>query len=87
MDGEAQPSAAQISVMDTPLDHTQDESTPLVEWACTPMGHSRPKEEYTSNYPLRKYLLRNRMSLGVVTEANKELFRQPKWGGTPDIHF
>ncbi len=40
MDGEAQPAAAHISAMDTPLNHTQDEASPtLVEWAFTPMGH------------------------------------------------
>ncbi len=32
--------------MDTPLDHAQEEAMPLVEWAMTPMGHSKPKEEY-----------------------------------------
>ncbi len=52
MDGEAQSVAAQISVIDTPLDHAQEEAMPLVEWAHTPMGHCRPKEEYASvNYP------------------------------------
>ncbi len=48
MDGEAQPAAAHISAMDTPLDHAQDEAMPLVEWALTPMGHCWPKEEYAS---------------------------------------
>ncbi len=48
MDGEAQPAATQISVMDTPLDHAHDEAMPLVEWARSPMGHCRPKEEYAS---------------------------------------
>ncbi len=48
MDGVAQPSAAQISVIDTPLDHAHDEVMPLVEWARTPMRHCRPKEEYAS---------------------------------------
>ncbi len=38
MDSEAQPAAAQMSAMDTPLDHAQDEVTPQVEWALTPMG-------------------------------------------------
>ncbi len=86
MDGVAQPAAVQISVMDTPLDHAHDEAMPLVEWARTPMGHCRPKEEYASmhsiHYPLRESLLRDRMSFGAVTEANKELFRMPKRGGT-----
>ncbi len=40
--------AAHISVMDTLLDHAQDEEMPLVEWTLTPMGHCRPKEEDTS---------------------------------------
>ncbi len=48
MEGVAQPAAVQISVMDTPLDHAHDEAMPLVEWARTPMGHCRPKEEYAS---------------------------------------
>ncbi len=34
--------------MDTPLDHAQEEAMPLVEWALTPMGHCKPKEEYAS---------------------------------------
>ncbi len=46
MDGEDQPAASQISEMDTPLDHAQEEEMPLVEWALTPMGHCKPKEEY-----------------------------------------
>ncbi len=41
MDGEAQPAAAHISVVDTPLDHAQ---MPLVEWALTSMGYSWRKE-------------------------------------------
>ncbi len=32
--------------MDTLLDHAQEEVTPLGEWALTPMGHCKPKEEY-----------------------------------------
>ncbi len=86
MDGVAQPAAVQISVMDTPLDHAHDEAMPLVEWARTPMGHCRPKEEYASmtasTIHLESPLLRDRMSFGAVTEANKELFRMPKRGGT-----
>ncbi len=46
MDGEAQLAASQISEMDTPLDHAQEKAMPLVEWALTPMGHCKPKEEY-----------------------------------------
>ncbi len=48
MDCEAQPAAAHISAMDTPLDHAQDEAMSLVEWALTPMGHCWTKEEYAS---------------------------------------
>ncbi len=48
MDGEYQPATSHISVMDTPLDHAQDEAMPLVEWALTPMGYCWPKEEYAS---------------------------------------
>ncbi len=71
MDGVAQPAAAQISA-DTPLDHAHDEAMPLVEWARTPMGHCRPKEEYDSiHYPLRESLLRDRMPFGTVTEAKR----------------
>ncbi len=40
--------AAQISVLDTPPYHVHNETMALVEWACTPMGHCRPKEEYAS---------------------------------------
>ncbi len=40
----AQTAAEKFSVIDTPL----DEAMPLVDWACTPMGHCRPKEEYAS---------------------------------------
>ncbi len=46
MDGEAQRATSQISEMDTPLDHAQEEAMPLVEWALTPMGHCKPKEKY-----------------------------------------
>ncbi len=46
MDGKAQPAASKISGMDTLLDHAQEEAMPLVEWALTLMGHSKPKEEY-----------------------------------------
>ncbi len=44
MDGEAQPAAVQISV----IDQAHDEAMPLVEWARTLMGHCRHKEEYAS---------------------------------------
>ncbi len=43
MDGE---DISDISEMDTPLDHTQEEAMPLVEWALFPMGQCKPKEEY-----------------------------------------
>ncbi len=78
MDGVAQPAAAQISVLDTPLDHAHDEAMPLVEWARTPMGHCRPKEEYVSMTASTIHW----MPFGTVTEANKELFRTPKGGAT-----
>ncbi len=48
MDGEAQPTTAHISAMDTPLEHPQAEAMPLVKWALTHMGHCLPKEEYAS---------------------------------------
>ncbi len=37
MGGEAQPLAAQIILMDTLLDHSQDEVMPLVEWDRSPI--------------------------------------------------
>ncbi len=46
MNGEDQPAASQMSEMDTPLDHAQDEAMLLVEWALTPMGHCNHEEEY-----------------------------------------
>ncbi len=46
MDSQDHPAASQISEMDTLLDHAQEEAMPLVEWALTPMGHCKPKEEY-----------------------------------------
>ncbi len=56
MDGEDQPAASQMSEMDTPLDHVQEEAMPLVEWVLTLMGHCTPKEEYakviaSTNHP------------------------------------
>ncbi len=78
MDGVAQPAAAQISVMDTPLDHAHDEAMPLVEWSRTPMGHCRPKEEYASmtasTIHLESLCFVTGCPIGAVTEANKELF-------------
>lgn len=44
INGEDQPATAQMSPMDTPLDHAQDVAMPLVECALTPMGHCRPIE-------------------------------------------
>ncbi len=79
------PAAAQISVMDTPLDHAHDEAMPLVEWAHTPWGIVGPKrvcQHDSIHYPLRGSLLRDRDALGVVTEANKELFHTPRGGVT-----
>ncbi len=46
MDGKDQPAASQISEMDTLLNNAQEEAMPLVEWALTPMGHCKPKEEH-----------------------------------------
>ncbi len=37
---------SQIFEMDTLLDHAQELAMTLVEWALTPMGHCKPKEEY-----------------------------------------
>ncbi len=72
--------------MDTPLDHAHDEAMPLVEWARTPMGHCRPKEEYASmtasTIHLESLCFVTGCPLVRVTEANKELFRMPKRGGT-----
>ncbi len=48
MDGEDQPAASQMSEMDIPLDHAQEEAMPLVEWALTPLGHCNTKEEYAN---------------------------------------
>ncbi len=45
---QGQPDASQMSEMDTPLDHAQEEAMPLVEWALTSMGHCNPKEEYAN---------------------------------------
>ncbi len=56
MDGEAQPAASLISEMDTSLDHAQEEAMPLVEWALTPMGNCKPKEEYARVIATKKFL-------------------------------
>ncbi len=48
MDGEDQPAASQMSEMDTPLDHAQEDAMPLVKWALTLMGHYNPEEEYAN---------------------------------------
>ncbi len=37
---------SQIFEMDTLLDHAQELAMTLVEWALTPMGHCKPKEEF-----------------------------------------
>ncbi len=42
MDGKEQPATSQISEMDTPLDHVQEEAMPLMEWALTPIGQEVP---------------------------------------------
>lgn len=44
VDSEDQPVTAQMSPMDTPLEHAQEEAIKLVEWALTPIGHCKPKE-------------------------------------------
>ncbi len=48
MDGKDQPATSQMSDMDTPLDHAQEEEMPLVEWALTLMGHRDHTEENTN---------------------------------------
>ncbi len=48
MDGKDQPATSQMSEMDTPLNHAQEEAMPLVEWALTPIGHCNPEEEYAN---------------------------------------
>ncbi len=70
MDSEDQPAASQISEMDSPLNHAQKQAMPLVEWALTPMGHCKPKEEYANV----NSLIRNWATFSAVTEANKMLF-------------
>ncbi len=56
VDSEDQPAASQMSEMDTPLDHAQDEAMPLVEWALTPMGHCNPEEEYANGIASTNHL-------------------------------
>ncbi len=56
MDGEDQPAALQISEIDSPLDHAQEEAMPLVEWALTPMGHCKFKDEYVRMIASTKHL-------------------------------
>ncbi len=34
--------ATQIFPIEIPLDYTQEEAIPLVEWALTPIGHCMP---------------------------------------------
>ncbi len=86
MDGVAQPAAAQISVMDTPLDHCPwrgDASNRMGSYSNGALQAQRRVCQHDSiHYPLRESLLRDRMPFGAVTEANKELFRMPKRGGT-----
>ncbi len=90
MNCKAQPAAAHISAMDTPLDHAQDEAMPLVVWALTLMGHSWPKEEYASLIEsiihLDSLCFVTRRPLGAAAKAYKELFRLPKGGGTLNIN-
>ncbi len=86
MDGEAQPAAAHISAMDTPLDLAQDEAMPLVEWDLTPMGHCWPKEEYTSVIAsiihLDSLCFVTRDPLVRPPKHTKSCSRLPKMGGT-----
>ncbi len=85
MEGEAQPAAAQISVIDTPLDHAHNETMPLVEWARSPMGHCRPKDEYTSvtasTIHLESLCFVTGCHLVWLPKLKQELFRPPKGGG------
>ncbi len=78
MDGEDQPAASQMSEMDTPLNHAQEEAMPLVEWALTPMGHCNPKKEYANVIAFTNHLeiicFVTRATFSMVTEANKMLF-------------
>lgn len=39
VDGEDKQAVAQISVIETPLDYTQEEAILLVNWAITPNRH------------------------------------------------
>ncbi len=48
MDAKDPPATSQMSEMDTPQDHAQEEAMPLVEWALTPMGHCNPEEKYAN---------------------------------------
>ncbi|XP_067236751.1 uncharacterized protein [Chanodichthys erythropterus] len=45
VDGEDQPAASQMSLIETPLDQAHDEAMPLVVWALTPIGQVAPAEE------------------------------------------
>ncbi len=88
MDGEDQPAASQISEMDTPLDHAQEEAMPLVEWALTPMGHCKPKEEYarviastnhleitsTNHLPLARFPKPTKSCSDLLYEAERSMY-------------
>ncbi len=74
MDGEDQPATSQMSEMDTPLDHAQDEAMPLVEWALTLIGHCNPEEECANVIASTNHLEILGFVTGPVTEANKKLF-------------
>ncbi len=89
MDGVAQPAAAQISVMDTPLDHAHDDASSRIgSYSNGALQAQRRVCQHDSiHYPLRESLLRDRMPFGAVTEANKELFRTPKRGGTLKVDY
>ncbi len=48
VDGEDQPAASQMSDMDTPLDHAQEEAMSLVESALIPREHRDVMEDYAN---------------------------------------
>ncbi len=42
--GDDQPAAIQMSWIDMPFAQAQEDVSPRVEWAWTPIGHSAPLE-------------------------------------------
>lgn len=61
-----------MSPMDTPLDHNQEEAVSLVEWAFTPIGHSKPKELQASG--IASTIQRD--SLCFMTDSPSEAHKQ-----------